>query len=255
MPRKFARFRPLISISLVLVTLALCAPLSAARKAQAGDKYKSPTGLFTILVPGVCSPSAVPYEVGQTAKTSGHEAWEEAWFYIRDVGELYRVGVFRLSVELRRRVETAEGPLSLRSLSWLGVRMHLGKRESQTGKWRAVSELEPVKTTYGSGVLSVNEVDGGRFLETQGRPNKAPDPGRAAVVVVLVVQRGEDFIVVSGQADAYIETGRARTSAVNSRGAAMFEPAGQTSEPACLITEVRKIADGMSLAPHAVGAR
>jgi hypothetical protein len=186
----------------------------------------------------------LPYVVDQIAKKKGNDAWEEAWFYIRDMGELYRVGMFRLTPELRKLVETPEGPLSLAALSWLGVRMHLGDREKRTGEWKAVSAFEAVQTPHGSGVLAVNHVERGRFLEgytgdRQGK--KVRVSSLPAVVVVLVVQRGVDVLFVTAQADA---------AAIISHDAH-----GELSEPDCLRREVQKLVDGMVVAPRAVGAR
>jgi hypothetical protein len=61
------------------------------------------------------------------------------------------------------------------------------------------------------------------------------------VVVVLVVQRGEDVLFVTAQADA---------ESINS-GGGRTEPPG----PDCLRREIRKVVDGMVLAPRAVGER
>ena len=226
------------------LVLLLCADLSAARRMQAGDTYKSPSRLFTITVPQVCSPFVLPYVVGDVAKKRGNDAWEEAWFYIHDMGELYRVGLFRLTPELRQLVKTPEGPLSLQALSWLGVRMHLGDREKRTGAWTPVSTFEAVETPHGSGVLSVNHVERGRFLEGytgDGQGRKVPVPSLPAVVVVLVLQRGEDVLFATAQADA---------EAVVKRHAS-----GELGDANCLRRQLRKLVDGMLLAPRAVGGR
>jgi hypothetical protein len=135
-------------------------------------------------------------------------------------------------------VGTPEGLVPPPALSWLGVRTHLGKREPTTGHWKPVSNVS-VQTPYGSGELSVNEVEGGQFLEKYtgaGWTTKVPDPPQPAIVVVLVVQRGEDVVFVTGQADGYILSAR-------------------PSEPDCLVGAVRKLADGMVLAARAVGDR
>lgn len=245
MPIRTSRLGAWVAFALApALVLLLCVDLSAARKMKAGDKYRSPTGLFTITLPQVCSPFRLPYVADQIAKTTGTEAWEEAWFYIHDMGELYRVGVFRLTPELRQLVETPEGPLSLASLSWLGVRMHLGNREKRTGAWKPVSEMEAVETPHGAGVMSVNHVEGGRFLvgyTGDGLGGKVPLPSLPGVIVVLVVQRGEDVLFVTAQADAEGATsGRPRT-----------EPPG----PDCLRREIRTLVDRMVLAPRPVGER
>lgn len=224
--------------------MLLCADLFAARKMKAGDKYKSPTGLFTIVVPQVCSPFILPFVVDDVAKKRGNEAWEEAWFYIHDMGELYRVGIHRLTPELRQLVKIPEGPLSLPALSWLGVRMHLGNREKGTGAWKPVSAFEAVETPHGPGVLSVNHVERGRFLEgytSDGQGRKVPVPSLPAMVVVLVVQLGEDVLLVTAQADAQAVMG--------------YQGSGELAEADCLRREVRKLVDGMLLAPRAVGDR
>lgn len=147
MPTQPSSFKLRVVCALVLTALCVRADLFAARKMKPGDKYKSPTGLFTITVPQVCSPFALLFVVDQATKKKGNEAWEEAWFYIHDMGELYRVGMFRLTPDWRNLVETPEGPLSLGALSWLGLRMHLGDRERRTGGWKAIS-VEAVETNH-----------------------------------------------------------------------------------------------------------
>jgi hypothetical protein len=83
-----------------------------------------------------------PFVVDQNRGTNGQEAWEEAWFHIPDMGELYRVGIARLTPELRALVNTPEGVLAPTALAWLDVKLHLGERETRTGAWTPASELE-----------------------------------------------------------------------------------------------------------------
>lgn len=186
----------------VIVAVCLSAGLQAAKMVRQGESYTNKTKLFQVTAPRGCGPLSLSYEVREANK-KGAEFFEEVAFYIKDVGELYHAGVRRLSPVMRQKVQQTEGPLAPPQLGWLGLTLHLGAREKMTGAWKPVS-FEDVQTKHGPGVLSVNQVEGGRFLtvlQFEGG-NLVPKPAPPALVVVLMIQNGEHLIYVTGQADA-----------------------------------------------------
>jgi hypothetical protein len=140
-----------------------------------------------------------------------------------------------LTHDMREQVQATQGPLPPSALAWLGVKLHLGDREKRTGQWKPASPPEPVDTKHGSGVMSVNYVDNGRFLEVltleMGKLVAKDVP--PAVVVVLVVQSGDELLYATGQSD----------------GGAILGPSGQGEAPTfqCVQREIWKMFEGLVL--------
>jgi hypothetical protein len=218
------------------LVVLLVATLSAARKMKPGDSYSSPRRAFTVTVPTACAPFSAAFVVGESAK-QGKEFYEEASFSLSDMGELYRVGMRRLTPGMREQVRALEGPLPAGALAWLGLKLHLADREKRTGEWRPASQPEVVETRHGSGVMSVNYVQGGRFLRmfTLGHKGRmVPEASPPAAVVVLIVQRGDDLLYATGQADlAEVES---------------VEASGGLPKPDCVRREIWKMFEGLVLA-------
>ena len=213
----------------LLAAFALSIEMQAAKRIRGGETYKSKTKFFEVVVPRGCSPFLAPYEV-QEGNRKGDEFFEEAVFYMKDMGEVYHAGVRRLTPELRGKVSQEEGRLSAPQLAWLGVFLHFGPREKSTGAWQPASGLEEVQTKHGPGVLSANSVEGGRFLTTMTiEDGKMVQQASApASVVVLMVQKAEYLIYVTGQAD----------------GAAML---GTSSDAGCVQGRLREMIDSLTI--------
>lgn len=173
------------------------------KKVRPGAPYSSASRLFNVTAPQACSPFSMTYAVTEETK-KGREWYEEAALYVSDMGELYRVGARGLTPEMRQAVGQPEGQLSPIQLAWLGLKIHVGSREKETGTWKPAGDPESVETKHGLAVLSVNQVEGGRFLVTAtsqgGKLVARPSP--PASVVVLLVQNPESLLYVTGQADA-----------------------------------------------------
>lgn len=187
----------------IWLALVWAADLEAARKLKPGDGYSSKSKVFTVTLPHTCSSFSLPYEVNEQAK-KGDEFLEEAAFYMADMGELYHIGARRLTPRMRQQVNQPEGPLPPPALGWLGLHIHLAEREKRTGEWQPASEFETPDTKFGPGVMSVNHIQGGRFLRVStfvGGKLVPKDEDRPAEVVVLIVQSGEHLVYVTGQAD------------------------------------------------------
>lgn len=192
-----------VPLLLALLTFATN-DLAASQRLRSGESYTSRSKLFAITAPAPCSGFESRYVVELESK-QGTQFVEEIGLQIRDTGELYRLGVRRLTQEMRQAVTIAEGILPPPALAWLGVTFHLADRAKRTGEWRPASELDTPQTAFGPAVMSVNHVDGGRFLRVS-----TFDPAtrtfvsndRPAEIVAVVVQSGQHLLYATGQADA-----------------------------------------------------
>jgi hypothetical protein len=197
---------------LVLVAAALAVPiatLGAAERVAGGETFTSRRGWFTVRVPRPDTVSGRLFEV-KDSWGRGADAFEEASFTIRELGESYHVGIRRLGSQLRLLAGgSATGELTPDALSDAALAVHYGGRLPGPVTVIGTSALA---TPHGAGLARVNRVQGGSVL--QGLTSSADAdlsgiagsayPGRRsadAVVVTGVVSSGLYVIYASAQND------------------------------------------------------
>lgn len=210
MPNPTARVRRFASLLCLagLVAIPSCGVLGAERIAG-GETFTSRRGWFSVRVPRPDTVSGRLFEV-KDAWGRGDNAFEEASFSIRELGEVYRVGIRRLGSQLRLLAGgSATGDLTADALSDAVLAIHYGGRLPGPVTVIGTNVLE---TSHGAGLVRMNRVQGGSVL--QGLTSSAdselagiagsPYPGRRAadgVVATGVVSSGGYVYYATAQND------------------------------------------------------
>jgi hypothetical protein len=186
----------------LLAWCAFAGPV-AAKSIKEGEIYTSRTKLFRVTAPKGFGTFQV-IEFGERKKP---ELGEEVVFRIKDWGELYRVGIRRISPEPASASTRESGDVPLPDLAIAAVQFHYGR--AIPGAPKLKSE-EALATPHGPGQAAVFEVEGGSQVASFSDPEelralaqgqKATGQRRATHVAVVVVRKGDHVIYASAQND------------------------------------------------------
>ena len=206
-----------------IVAAHLATPRADERVAG-GETFTSKRKWFTVRVPRTDSVSGRLFDVSDTYGR-GDSTFEETAFFIRELGEIYHVGVRRVGPTLRLLVPGAPpGDLPPDSLSYIALALHYGARVPGPV---TVDESVVLSARPGTGLMRVNRVENGSVLQGLAAASDSEAaalmrnayPGRRsadALVVTGVVPLGAYMLYASAQND-YLgldELGRERRVAV-----------------------------------------
>lgn len=205
-------WRSLLRHGYTLTLLTCCAAVAPidARDLNGGEVYTSRTKLFRVTAPRADNFAVGRFKVVETSNKKGQDLFEEVAFWIKDFGELYRVGIVRIGLNVRSLVNQPEGDLPATARVFIALFLHYGGVVPGEPK---VMRIEEVPTPHGPGVAAMNDVKGGSQLVHLQNPTReeleaAARKGRKVVgkrenasVAVVVVKTGDYLLYASAQND------------------------------------------------------